>query len=263
MTETVFVTARDLARTYDGGAYENAWEAVEQYREATRYANTHDAGSGATASALDLPRGRLRTWIDDGGAPDVVHGIDTAREYGWLECTLNDDVFTGLNALVANIFSGGAIAEQYYRPSFALNHYGADSHVIDALELVGVDYEIVDDRDGRADEARPTADGTVLGRVLAVLGAPVGPKTSQQLSLPSYLVAGSEEVSETFVYAYLENRAVYHDGKDTLTITEERNDSYLSGLAALINEIAGGGVTRGEESITISADAARSLGTVR
>ncbi|ADD03885.1 uncharacterized protein Nmag_0293 [Natrialba magadii ATCC 43099] len=263
MTGTAFVTERDLARTYDGGAYENTWEAVEQYRAATRYANTNDVGSGATASALDLPRSRIRTWVDQGGEPDAVRAIDTARGYGWLECTPDDDIFAGLNALVANVFSGGSIADSHYRPSFALNHRGEDSHVIDALELVGVDYQIVDDRDGRADEARPTEDGTVLGRVLAVLGAPVGPKADQLLSLPDYLVVGSVDVRETFVYAYLENRAVHHEGKDTMTITEERNDSYLSSLAVLINDIAGGGVTRNSESITISADAARSLGTVR
>ncbi|ELZ05727.1 hypothetical protein [Natrialba aegyptia] len=262
MSEIEFVTARDLARTYDGGSYRDAWEVVEQYREATKYANTHDAGSSAAASALDLPRSRLRTWIDDGGKPDVVHGIDTARKHGWLECTTDDDVFTALNALVANVFAGGAIAEQYYRPSFALNHLGEDSHVIDALELAGVDCQIVDDRDGRADEVRPTEDGTVLGRVLAVLGAPVGPKADQDISLPTYLVTGPD-VRETFVYAYLENRAVKHDGKDTLTVREKRNDDYLAGLAAVINDVAGGGVERGEGSITISAEAARSLGTVR
>ncbi|MFC4438027.1 MULTISPECIES: hypothetical protein [Natrialbaceae] len=81
---------------------------------------------------------------------------------------------TVLDALVANVFSGGSINTKHYAPSFALNHRGEDAHVLDALDLVGVDYRIVDDRHERADEVWPTEDGTVLGRVLAVLGAPVG-----------------------------------------------------------------------------------------
>lgn len=256
-------TERNLARTYDGGDYVDAWEAVEQYRRATSYAFRNNSKSGATASALGLPRSRLRTWIDDGGAPDVVRGIETAHGYGWLECEFGDSTFTGLNALVANVFSGGSIAESFYRPSFALNHRGEDSHVIDALELVGVDYQVVDDRDERADEVRPTEDGTVLGRVLAALGAPVGPKADQHLELPAYLEDAPADVGETFVYSYLENRAIEHEGKDTLHIQEERNRDYLRSLAELIDGVADGGVELRERYIVISADAARTLGTVR
>ncbi|WP_187433004.1 hypothetical protein [Natronococcus pandeyae] len=259
---TDFVTDRELARTYDGGAYPDAWEAVEQYRRATRYASKHDTKSGATASALDLPRSRLRSWIDDGGAPDAVRAIEAAHAHGWLDCDYDDPEFTGLNALVANIFSGGSIAEENYRALFTLNHRGEDSHVFDALELANVDYEVDGDRDGRADEIRPTENGIVLGRVLAVLGAPVGPKAQQRLELPSYLENAPADVRETFVYAYLENRAVEHEGRDTLTIREDRNRTYLSDLTELIADVAGGGVELGEKYIVISADAARSLGVV-
>lgn len=142
-------------------------------------------------------------------------------------------------------------------PSFAL--HGTDSHVLTALEDAGVDYQLVDDRDRRADEARPTTDGPVLGRVLSVLGAPVGSKTEQHLSLPVYLESAPTDVRETFVAAYLENRAVEHDGKATLTIKEDRNRTYLEALADLIESVADGPVELGEMNIVISADAARSL----
>ncbi|NGM71426.1 hypothetical protein G6M89_20930 [Natronolimnobius sp. AArcel1] len=256
-------TEQALARTYDGGAYADAYEAVHQYRRATSYAFRNDAKSGATASATGLPRGRIRLWVDEGGAPDAVNAIEAAHRHGWLECEFSDPTFTGLNALVANVFSGGSIGAQDYRPSFALNQRGEDSHVIDALELVGAEYELIDDRDGRADEIRPTEDGTVLGRVLAALGAPVGPKTDRHLELPAYLEDAPTDVCETFVYAYLENRAVERPNKDTLTVREERNREYLESLSALIESVAGDGVHLGKRDIIISADAARTLGTVR
>jgi hypothetical protein len=258
------IDEKQLARTYDGGAYADPCETVKEYRDVMRYASKHpNKGSQAVATATETPRSRIRTWIDDGGAPDAVRAIDTARDYGWLDAEYDDPEFTALNTLVANIFSGGSIEQKHYQPSFALNHRGDESHVLDALELAGVEYQVVGDRDGRADEARPTTDGTVLGRVLAVLGAPVGPKAGQDLALPDYLEGAPASVREQFVYAYLENRAVSHEGKATLTLREDRNRAYLEGLANLINDVAGGGVRFSEQDIVVSADAARSLGTVR
>lgn len=66
-----------------------------------------------------------------------------------------------------------------------------------------------------------------------------------------------------FVYAYLENRAIEHEHKDTLTIREERNRTYLEDLTRLINDVVGGGVRLGERDIIISSITARELGTVR
>ncbi|AGB31771.1 hypothetical protein C488_14972 [Natrinema pellirubrum DSM 15624] len=263
MPDADLVTEQALARTYDSRAYADTYDAVTDYREVMDYAARHpDKGSSAVASALELPRSRIRPWLD-GAKPDAVRGLETAREYGWLEAEYGDPAFTALNTLVANVFSGGSIAEQYHQPSFALNHRGEESHVIDALELAGLEYRIVADRDGRADEARPTEDASVLGRVLAVLGAPVGPKADHRLTLPAYLEGAPADVRETFAYAYLENRAVEHQGKATLTLRENRNRDYLESLAALIDDVAGGGVSLRERDIVVSADAARELGTVR
>lgn len=264
MSSAGLVSDLALARTYNSQAYGDTWEAVEDYRRVSKYSSKHpNKGSSAVASALELPRSRIRSWVDGDSRPDPVRGIETAREYGWLDCDFGDPEFTALNTLVANVFSGGSIAETYYQPSFALNRRGEDSHVIDALELADVDYQLVDDRDGRADEARPMTAGTVLGRVLAVLGAPVGPKVEQHLSLPSYLSRAPTDVREQFVYAYLENRAIAHQGKDTLTVREARNREYLRSLTDLIDSIVDGDVELGQRDIVISADAARALGTVR
>jgi len=259
-----FVTESNLARTFDGGAYDDATQALEQYRKATRYASKHDVGSGATASALDLPRSRLRTWIDDDGAPDAVNCIERARANSWLEVTYDDSTFPGLNALVANVFSGGSITTGTYSPSFALNHRGEDSHVFDALDVAGVEYETIRDKEqSRATEARPTSDGTVLGRVLATLGAPIGPKTDARLELPDYLEGAPDEVKRLFVVCYLENRASEFDNKATLQVHEDRNRSYHEQLADLIRDVTGEQVTVEARGFTISAAAARELGTVR
>ena len=242
--------------------YTDAYAVVEQYHEIMAYASRHpNMGSSAIASRFeDVSRDRIRPWVDDGSAPDPVRAIDTAREYGWLEVDYCDEVFRGLNGLVANVFSGGSIATETYAPSFSIDRHGEQSRVFDALELATVEYRVVDDRDDRADEVWPVDDGTVLGRVLATLGAPVGPKAEQHLELPSYLEDAPDEIRREFVVHYLENRAAEHDGKATLTIQEERRPrTYLEDLGTLIRDVSGGHVSVSDMRVTISADAARKL----
>ncbi|AFZ73673.1 hypothetical protein [Natronobacterium gregoryi] len=251
---------RALARTYHSRSYTDAYEAVEDYRRVTQYASDHPRkGSGAVSTALELPRSRIRPWLDD-SKPNPVRAIETARNYGWLECTYDSPAFDPLNTLVASVFSGGSITADHYQPSFPLDDQ--DNRVVDALELTDVEYEIIEDRDGRADEVRPTDDGTVLGRVLTVLGAPTGPKAAQPLSLPSYLEDAPADVRKQFVDVYLEHRAVEYRGKDTLCIQEQRNREYLAGLAALLDDVADGGVALRERHIIITAAASRRLDAV-
>ena len=249
------LTERELASTFDGGYYVDAWAAVEEYRRVMSYASRHpNRGSQAIASRLEIPRSRIRPWLD-GGVPDPVRAIDTAREHGWLALGPTDEAFAPLNVLVANVFAGGSVTKQTYQPMFALA--SADASVIDALEASGAGATIVADREERADEARPSEDGSILGRVLACLGAPVGVKADQRLTLPAYLDDAPTDVRAAFVDAYLENRVIEHEGKDTLTILEERNRAYLRSLAELIDDVVDGRVELGDRTIVISAEAAR------
>lgn len=256
------VSEQALARTYRSPNYADSYETVEDYRRVMSYASRTDAGSTAIANRFDLPRGRVRPWIDQKSVPDPIRAINQARDSGWIDVGYSDTQFTALNTLVANIFSAGSILEANYVPLFALNHRGRDSHVLDALDLAGVEYQVFE-RDGRADEVRPTDNAPTLGRILSVLGAPVGAKAEQDLVLPTYLEDAPAETRELFVAAYLENRAIEHEGKDTLTVLEARNRDYLEDLTELIADVAGAPVDLGETTITISAAAARELGTVR
>ncbi|ELY89090.1 hypothetical protein C483_14105 [Natrialba hulunbeirensis JCM 10989] len=112
------IDERDLARTYDGGAYADPWSGVLDYRAVMRYASQHpDKGSYVISNAQEIPRGRVRGWVDDSGMPDTARGIETARELGWLDATYRDDAFLALNTLVANVFSGGSIATETSAPS--------------------------------------------------------------------------------------------------------------------------------------------------
>ncbi|WP_342809333.1 hypothetical protein [Natronosalvus hydrolyticus] len=177
-----------------------------------------------------------------------------------MNVTYDDSQFAALNALVANVFSGGLIAARDYRSWFALNHRGEDSHVIDALKLADIEHRLVTDRDGRADEVRPATHGTVIGRVLAILGAPVGSKTDDRLELPDYLTDAPADVRRLFVVCHLENPAHAHGS--ILKFKEERSRAYLDDLAALIEDVADGPVTISDKNVNLSKTATENLGNV-
>jgi hypothetical protein len=148
-----------------------------------------------------------------------------------------------------------------YRPYFAVDSDDAFDRTIVACQLVGVDYEITHaDTVGRATEIRISTDGAILGRILTVLGAPLGEKANQDdLSLPDYLDDTGQHLRLDFARTYVLNRGVVHDDKATLTISEDRPQHYQDEVAVFLEDTLGETVTSGDATITLSADAARAL----
>lgn len=257
--DSELVGLEDFVATYDGGQYVDAMEAIEDYGRVMRHHQVNpDMGSSALAGRLEIPRGRIRPWLE-GGAPDPVRGLETARDHGWVGVSFSDACFGPLNVLVAGVFSGGSIAEQYYQPRWAVDDRGRESGIRDALTELGVGYRVDADRDGRADEIVPASDAVVLGRVLSVLGAPVGPKAEQRLSLPDYLDRAPNSIRDQFVDVYLANRAI-EPHNDVVRFREERSDAYLSELAGLIEDVADAPVTITEKNVTLSVPATEAVG---
>mgnify|MGYP006288833441 FL=1 len=260
---SVLVTERDFARTYDGGTYDDAWRAVQQYRHAVSFSVDHpDQGYTSIATKVGFPQSRVRSWVAAGHTPSVVSGLYAARKHGWIDISFTDNEFMGLNILVASIYSGGMIASDHWQPIFTLTESEFDSKCVTALELSGVGYTVrKESNSNRGKSVRPGEDGAILGRVLHVLGAPVGSKAhSESLSLPWYLEEAPLEVRKQFVQAYLSNRSTTSSDSHSVQIIEERSDTYREELAELIESIAGEPVTAGDRSVTISAAAVESLG---
>jgi len=257
------VTPPEFARTYNTPSYEDPWGCVEDYQRVLEYTAAHpDTGSTAVASALDLPRSRIRPWMN-GSRPDVVRGIQAAEARGWLPLTYETDTFAPLNQLVAWLYSGGALitsgAEIY--PTFSLNTSSERDRFETLATQLDLDIRYVhEDTDSRATEARLTEDGSVLGRLFLTVGVPTGRKNPDAaISLPQYLEDAPASARADFVRSYVLNRGQWHAGKETVTLREERARGYLRDLAALIEDVTGGAVSVAGENIIISADAARNL----
>ncbi|POG55519.1 hypothetical protein [Haloferax marisrubri] len=249
-----------VARTY-ATPVDDPWEYVLQYRETMDYvAANPDKGSTAVGTALDLPRSRVREWMD-GSVPDVVRGLNTAIDNGWVPDTLRQPAARALNRLVAAVFATGSIALENYRPSFVVDEATRDA-VVDALTTLGAGHRTIHtDDERRATELVPRRDAAVLGRVLTAAGAPVGPKAQlEALSLPTYLDDAPLSIQVDFVEIYVDSRGTELDGKATTPLLEQRNEAFRRDLAALVSRVTDEPVSVGANGVYLSATAARRLG---
>lgn len=238
-----------FADTYNTPGSKSPLDAIEAYREYQREWAHTSLGSHAISTRMELPRGRIRTW-SEGGKPDVVRGLDVARENEWVECSIESESFAALNRLVAGVFSGGSISESVFTPSFSAPDGVVEARLRSDLETLGAGCRTVMSNSGNVEEFRPESDASVLGRVLVALGAPAGSKTDLQ-RLPAYLYGSTStpELRESFVRVYVANRAVDRDGRDFHQIREERSDRYLDSVAELIGDVTGVEVWRGEQTV--------------
>ena len=242
-------TVKDVAQTYNTPSYANPMDAIADYEEYQREWASSQLGSQAVSTRMEIPRGRVRTW-QDGGKPDVVRGTETAREHSWLDLDVDSENFRALNRLVAGVFSGGSISAETFVPSFSAPDELIESQLRDDLETLGAGCRVALSNSGNVEELRPDSSGSVLGRVLVALGAPAGEKTTVD-RLPSYLYGSTStsDVRSDFVRVYVANRAVSRENRDFLQIREERSDRYLDCVAALIRDVTGVEVWRGEKTV--------------
>jgi len=251
-------TEAAVARTYQGSSYVDPTDAIADYREHQREWATTELGSQAISTRMELPRGRIRSW-EDGAKPDVVRGIETAREHGWLECPVDSETFAALNRLVAGVFSGGSISKVFV-PSFSAPDDEVETQLRADLESLGVGCKLVLSNSGNVEELRPEQDASVLGRVLVALGAPQGPKPDSIKRLPAYVNDVSGSVRRDFVRVYVSNRGVDLSSKNLIQIQEERESQYLDALAALIESTTGVDVSVGERSLRFKPAGMDALG---
>ena len=255
-----------LARTYDPPSVADAYDLVEQYREVIEYAARHpNRGSSAIANRLDLPRSRIRPWLDNENPsrPDPMRAIRQVDPLEWLRVPPESDVARGLVTLVAWIYSGGSIDADRYVPQFAVDSAADVDRLFAAGELVGIEFVELDRRDtGQGREFKPAEHASLLGRLLSTLDAPVGEKArATDIRLPAVLDDANDDLRVAFAGTYVLNRATRGDRPSSfLAIREERPAGYLDELARFLRDVAGTGVVRrSENNVYLDGEAAASI----
>jgi hypothetical protein len=258
---TVLPTAKGLAATYDNGYYDDAWEAVEQYRRVQQAAAENpNRGSQALATKLELPRSRIRTWTD-GAVPDPVRAIQTALDHGWLEPEPHSALARHLAGLAGHVLGGGSLSTgDTPRLSVTPGRRVSVSDLGDVFRQVGVRSTTRHaDDEGQGTEVLPRDDEPVLARCLIAMGVHQGRKTDIQ-GLPPVATSGIRPLQMSFALAYARHRATSHGSKPTLSLNEKRPERYREALADVFGDVTGESVTAGERGVILSGDAARALG---
>lgn len=217
------VTAVDVvSRTAAGGWLET------DYRSGVELAATHPEIDPESIAAA----------FSEGVETDIcpitmVAEIQRAARRGWIDRPYESPAVRGINRLVAWIFSAGYITAEY-TPYFGVRH-GTDYERLDrAFDRLRCRYEPVGSDGERRRCVRPREAATALGRVLATLGAPVGPPT-ERTTLPTYLTECPTSLREAFACTYLNNRVRYTGSKRPAC--ERRSPAFRRELAAFLTRI--------------------------
>lgn len=260
--DSTLVSPEAFVRTYEPPNNLDPWTLLDQYRRTIEFAASHpDLRDSAISNRLEIPRSRVRGWLTDESPsrPDCVRGLERADDRGWIRISPNSETFRGLNILVAGVFAGGTIVEETYGVRYSLGDGFELDQLREAFERTGVTFDVVHaDSESRPTELVPAADDAILGRVLSVLGAPVGQKAKNEYALPPYLEHVDESHQRAFARAYVQARG--SDGQwGRVHIKEERSDSYLDGLAAFLERLTGGTVYRSAHNVILPRETAAAL----
>jgi hypothetical protein len=262
------ISPRDLAATYPPHGDLTPWARVQEYRRVQEYTSQHpDEGSHAVSTALELPRERIRPWVDGDSRPEPVKAIETARDRGWLNTDLETPLGNAWTRLVAWTYAGGSIAEESYRPSWYVRDTDGQPSYLEldvlksALETIGTTHKLVHREGSRPTRIEPADDPILVGRCLASAGAPVGESNAEHPGdLPEWLDDVNDETRRVFARTYIHARASVREFEPRFNIAERRPDEYQDALAGLFDELSPpGSVSMSGNNIYLRSEAAEAI----
>jgi hypothetical protein len=233
------LSERALARTHGHRSYSDTWDVVVDYRRFQRYVQRHpEEGYRRISQSLNLSEGRIRRWIDDDATPTAVTFVEWARERGYTTAEFGSRTFEALNTLLAWVLSNGNV-NQHWTAEFDFGNDAQREVVTDALETLGLSSERFSyDGQGNTDapKLRLTHDARAFGRVLDVLGAPVGTDAEANTRLPDYLRRAPAGTRERFCEVFVRNRSGEVDGQ-LVVRTQARREHFRQEFRRLLDEV--------------------------
>jgi|APHM01.1.fsa_nt_gi hypothetical protein len=224
---------RALTRTYDHPSYDDSWEVVEDYQQVQTYSARHpDAGSYAVGRALDLPRGRVRPWMN-GSTPDPMRALDTCWTRGWLPDDWDDSRATAWVVIMAAAWGGGSVSSDFFIPRWVVDDSDERAILRGAADPLGIEFtRLCED----PLEVGPANDASVLGRFLIVLGYRRGDKSPESMtSIPDWFSTATEAIQLQAVRTYTTFRDT--DAVDHIQIAEDRNTRYREQLSEALRTV--------------------------
>jgi hypothetical protein len=225
--------------TYDPPSYEDSTDLVRDYERVQKKAAAHpNKGSGALSSMVDLPRERIRTWVDSDGMPDCYRGLQTALSNGWIIDGWDEAPARGLNCLAAWILSSGGIKDNFV-PTFIADAGGEYGTLQAYANLANVSLQRTrESSDTRPSEWVPRSDASVLGRILYTWIDFKGDKSRGKVEFPAYLREAPDFITWDFLQIYVQQRGVSRDDPDGyIQISVDRSESFRLALKSRLQSI--------------------------
>lgn len=250
-----------LIRTYNHPSYADPCDAVDDYRRVQRAAaNNPNKGSQALSAIVELPRSRIRGWVDDDAPsmPDAARAVNVAENNGWLDPT--GATMLALAALAGHLLGGGTITKQNYVPTVSEGRRVAPETVSPVFHHLGVTMTKRHTKsDSRATEILPAEYASILGRTMVAWGCPHGGR-SEVVSLPDLLDQVGTPGERAFLEAYILHRGVNYSGKATSRLQGKQPQSFHQAIAELIKSVSGEQAKADKRGVTVSAAAMRAFG---
>jgi hypothetical protein len=255
---------RAFVRTYSSRGFEDAWDIIEAFEEVQQVrAKYPERGSSFIAQKAGYPRSWIRRWVDDNAIPYPYQGLQTALSHGWLDLTPGDEQTRALVALVGYVLGRGGIKIEKYGPSVSAGWRVTVGELHDAFAAVGVDSHTVstDDPD-RLAQVRPRKDGSVLGRVLVVLGVPAGREARGREQLPPILDAMDIQTQARFCEVFVRQRGLdsHYESFEPTRVLVNRPKRFKREFAALVEDVTGESAEPYSRGVEVSLDGMVALG---
>lgn len=161
-------TKKAVVRTYNSLSYADPLDAVQDYERVQAAAVKHpNKGSAALRSIVNLPRFRIRSWVDSDGVPDCYRGLQTTLAHHWIIDNWGSPIAKAMNSLAAWVLSSGSINDNWELVFVTTDHRREIDSLQSYADTIGSPLSRTrDNHTERPMERQPTEDGAVLGRVL-------------------------------------------------------------------------------------------------
>lgn len=230
----------EFIRTYSPPTYEDPVDAVEDYERVKEYTAAHpQKKSHAVSNSIDLPRERIRSWVDGDGMPDCYRGLQTALSNDWIVEEWNNETAEALNCLAAWILSSGSINDRW-EPTFTTDENDEEIAALRSYATAaGVRIKRTrEPDDDRPPEWKPTKDAAVLGRVLYTLSQVKGDKSREDVDFPEYLNEAPDHIVQAFAQVYVQQRGtVREDRNNEIQIIADRHDGFRRALKRTLQRV--------------------------
>jgi hypothetical protein len=235
-----------LVRTYNPPGYADPWDCIEDYERAQRAAGEHpNKGSQALSSVVDLPRSRIRPWLD-GAQPDCYRGLQTALDRGLIVDSWSTPEARTLTRLAAWLLASGSVSHDTHVPSFIVATPAQDDRLVGYFETVGLRPRI-ERRSGKPDEWIPRSDASVLGRVLQTWTGLDGDKSPLETRFPEFVQYAPVGIARQFAETYVSLRGVVREDRDGwVQLQADRTARYREALVALLERLVDADDVRGD-----------------